>query len=190
MKKTQHGWCGSTRSRDIGRSAYLLAERRQVTVMFSDLVGSTALSGRMDPEDLREVISALPKRRRRDRAAFRRLRREVHARGRRRAGRARGVWVNRGSKRSRRPADARWYCDRTGGSRRPDRIGCFSGASHRRRYAEPCGASQQQVEFFFPAHEVGQSVRVHWSPILSLEVTWLLPLSTTYLRMSWIAGKF
>jgi class 3 adenylate cyclase/tRNA A37 threonylcarbamoyladenosine biosynthesis protein TsaE len=34
------------------------AERRQVTVMFSDLVGSTALSFRMDPEDLREVISA------------------------------------------------------------------------------------------------------------------------------------
>src|SRR5229473_6528195 len=34
------------------------AERRQVTVMFTDLVGSTALSARMDPEDLREVISA------------------------------------------------------------------------------------------------------------------------------------
>ena len=34
------------------------AERRQVTVMFADLVGSTALSARMDPEDLREVISA------------------------------------------------------------------------------------------------------------------------------------
>ena len=34
------------------------AERRQVTVMFSDLVGSTALSARMDPEDLREVITA------------------------------------------------------------------------------------------------------------------------------------
>jgi class 3 adenylate cyclase/predicted ATPase len=34
------------------------AERRQVTVMFSDLVGSTALSARMDLEDLREVISA------------------------------------------------------------------------------------------------------------------------------------
>ena len=33
------------------------AERRQVTVMFSDLVGSTALSARMDPEDLREVIT-------------------------------------------------------------------------------------------------------------------------------------
>jgi class 3 adenylate cyclase len=34
------------------------AERRQVTVMFSDLVGSTALSARIDPEDLREIISA------------------------------------------------------------------------------------------------------------------------------------
>src|SRR6516225_2877148 len=32
------------------------AERRQVTVMFSDLVESTALSARMDPEDFREVI--------------------------------------------------------------------------------------------------------------------------------------
>src|SRR5215475_9470782 len=34
------------------------AERRQVTVLFSDLVGSAALSTRMDPEDLRVVISA------------------------------------------------------------------------------------------------------------------------------------
>src|SRR5215475_6008930 len=34
------------------------AEPRQVTVMFCDLVGSTALSTRMDPEDLREIISA------------------------------------------------------------------------------------------------------------------------------------
>jgi class 3 adenylate cyclase len=38
------------------------AERRQVTVMFSDLVGSTALSAHMDSEDLREVISAYQKR--------------------------------------------------------------------------------------------------------------------------------
>jgi predicted ATPase/class 3 adenylate cyclase len=37
------------------------AERRQVTVLFSDLVGSTALSARMDPEDLREVFSAYQK---------------------------------------------------------------------------------------------------------------------------------
>lgn len=37
------------------------AERRQVTVMFSDLVGSTALSTRLDPEDMRDVISAYQK---------------------------------------------------------------------------------------------------------------------------------
>ena len=37
------------------------AERRHVTVMFSDLVGSTAMSTRMDPEDLREVISSYQK---------------------------------------------------------------------------------------------------------------------------------
>ena len=37
------------------------AERRQITVMFSDLVGSTTLSARMDPEDLRELISAYHK---------------------------------------------------------------------------------------------------------------------------------
>ena len=43
------------------RKAQDTAERRQVTVMFSDLVGSTALSARMDPEDLRELISAYQK---------------------------------------------------------------------------------------------------------------------------------
>src|SRR6516225_10148831 len=37
------------------------AERRQITVVFSDLVGSTALSAHMDQEDLREVISAYQK---------------------------------------------------------------------------------------------------------------------------------
>src|SRR6476620_5453895 len=34
------------------------AERRQLTVMFCDLVGSTALSEQLDPEDLREVVRA------------------------------------------------------------------------------------------------------------------------------------
>jgi class 3 adenylate cyclase len=34
------------------------AERRQLTVMFCDLVGSTELSSRLDPEDYREVIAA------------------------------------------------------------------------------------------------------------------------------------
>ncbi|TIM36661.1 hypothetical protein, partial [Mesorhizobium sp.] len=31
-------------------------ERRQLTVMFTDLVGSTALSARLDPEEMREII--------------------------------------------------------------------------------------------------------------------------------------
>src|SRR6266545_4829565 len=36
----------------------LYAERRQLTVLFCDLVGSTALSSQLDPEDLREVVRA------------------------------------------------------------------------------------------------------------------------------------
>jgi class 3 adenylate cyclase len=38
------------------------AERRQLTVMFCDLVGSTALSARLDPEELREIIGAYHRR--------------------------------------------------------------------------------------------------------------------------------
>jgi class 3 adenylate cyclase/predicted ATPase len=34
------------------------AERRQLTVMFCDLVGSTTLSARLDPEDMREIVGA------------------------------------------------------------------------------------------------------------------------------------
>jgi hypothetical protein len=37
---------------------YTTAERRQLTVMFCDLVDSTALSARLDPEDLRAIIGA------------------------------------------------------------------------------------------------------------------------------------
>ena len=40
------------------RAAEVVAERRQLTVMFVDLVGSTALASRLDPEDLREIIGA------------------------------------------------------------------------------------------------------------------------------------
>ncbi len=40
---------------DSGRSE---AERRQLTVLFCDLVGSTALSAQLDPEELREVVRA------------------------------------------------------------------------------------------------------------------------------------
>jgi class 3 adenylate cyclase len=34
------------------------AERRQITVLFCDIVGSTPLSARLDPEELREVLAA------------------------------------------------------------------------------------------------------------------------------------
>jgi class 3 adenylate cyclase/tetratricopeptide (TPR) repeat protein len=60
---------GGPPTRDAARSAAKVtsaptssppigAERRQLTVMFCDLVGSTALSARLDPEDLREIIGA------------------------------------------------------------------------------------------------------------------------------------
>ena len=42
----------------IDRSLKDAAERRHLTVMFCDLVGSTALSARLDPEDMRQVIAA------------------------------------------------------------------------------------------------------------------------------------
>ena len=42
----------------LAPSTQSLAERRQLTVMFCDLVDSTALSAQLDPEELREVIQA------------------------------------------------------------------------------------------------------------------------------------
>src|SRR4051794_39267894 len=41
---------------DVRSEARPTAERRRLTVMFVDLVGSTALSGRLDPEEMREVL--------------------------------------------------------------------------------------------------------------------------------------
>jgi class 3 adenylate cyclase/predicted ATPase len=48
-----------SRAKDLGSrtGSQIQAERRQLTVMFCDLVGSTALSTRLDPEDLREVMA-------------------------------------------------------------------------------------------------------------------------------------
>lgn len=43
-------------SRPLMRTRH--AERRHLTVMFADLVGSTALSERLDPEDMREILAA------------------------------------------------------------------------------------------------------------------------------------
>ena len=132
------------------------AERRQVTVMFSDLVGSTALSARMDPEDLREVISAYQK------CVAETVGRfggfvakymgdgvliyfgypQAHEDDAERAVRAGLELVTAVSdlKTHARPPDARRHRDWPSGSRRSDRIGRVSGASHRGRNAEPCGA--------------------------------------------------
>src|SRR5919206_40984 len=52
-------WVGEPSAWPSARS--LSAERRHLTVMFCDLIGSTALSARLDPEDLREVIAAYHK---------------------------------------------------------------------------------------------------------------------------------
>ena len=60
---------GAPATRDVAQSALSVtsapasppiidAERRQLTVMFCDLVGSTPLSTRFDPEDLREIVGA------------------------------------------------------------------------------------------------------------------------------------
>ena len=132
------------------------AERRQVTVMFSDLVGSTALSARMDPEDLREVISAYQK------CVAETVQRfggfvakymgdgvlvyfgypQAHEDDAERAVRAglELVAAVGGSEDPRSTANPRRHRHRVGRRRRPDRIGCCSGASDRRRDAEPCGA--------------------------------------------------
>jgi len=52
------GDCGSSLSAGAPKPKTSEAERRQLTVMFCDLVGSTALSERLDPEDLRDVITS------------------------------------------------------------------------------------------------------------------------------------
>jgi class 3 adenylate cyclase len=57
----QNGWSAIVQLEIQAKPSLEAAERRQVTVMFSDLVGSTALSARMDPEDLREIISSYQK---------------------------------------------------------------------------------------------------------------------------------
>ena len=132
------------------------AERRQVTVMFSDLVGSTALSARMDPEDLREVISAYQK------CVAETVQRfggfvakymgdgvlvyfgypQAHEDDAERAVRAglELVAAVGGSEDPRAPTDPCRHRNGTGGSRRSDRLGRFSRASNRRRDAEPCRA--------------------------------------------------
>ncbi len=122
------------------------AERRQLTVMFCDLAGSTALSARLDPEDMRRDHSCLPGRLLGGRGALRRPCRKVHgrrhsrlfrlstrARRRRRtggAGRARNRCARAAARdprrRAARGADRRR--DRAGRGRRPHRSGIGPGA--------------------------------------------------------------
>ena len=157
------------------------AERRQVTVMFSDLVGSTALSARMDPEDLREVISAYQK------CVAETVQRfggfvakymgdgvlvyfgypQAHEDDAERAVRAGLELVAAVSAlKTHAPlADARRHRNGPRGRRRSDRIGRFSGASHRRRDAEPCGTlaghcgAEQRRDCREHSEARGQSVR-------------------------------
>src|SRR5579883_375965 len=51
-------YCGNCGAALAAGARLGVPERRQVTVLFCDLVGSTALSARLDPEDMREVIVA------------------------------------------------------------------------------------------------------------------------------------
>jgi hypothetical protein len=129
------------------------AERRQVTVMFSDLVGSTALSARMDPEDLREVISVYQK------CVAETVQRfggfvakymgdgvlvyfgypQAHEDDAERAMRAGLELVTAVSalKTHAPPSDACRHRNGPRGSRGPDWHGSFSGASNRRRDTKP-----------------------------------------------------
>src|ERR1022692_4463676 len=50
------GSCGAALS-DSGKASELGGERRHLSVMFCDLVGSTALSEELDPEDFRETVN-------------------------------------------------------------------------------------------------------------------------------------
>jgi class 3 adenylate cyclase/predicted ATPase len=52
------GQAGPAAQISVSAAARADAERRQLSVMFCDMVGSTELSARLDPEDLREVIGA------------------------------------------------------------------------------------------------------------------------------------
>jgi hypothetical protein len=128
-------------------------ERRYVTVLFSDLVGSTALSTRLDPEDLRDVIAIY------QRCVEETVRRfdgfvakflgdgvlvyfgypEAHEDDPERAVRA-GLELVAAVKV---PSDPRaaggasWHRDRLGCCRRPDRLRRFSGAFHRWQDPKP-----------------------------------------------------
>ena len=127
------------------------AERRQLTVMFCDLVGSTALSGRLDPEDLRRIIGAY------HRCCAELIDRDggfvakymgdgvlsyfgyphAHEHDAKRAVR---TGLPKLTTAAHALASARRHRDGSRCGRRPDRLGRSSRARHRRRDPQPCGA--------------------------------------------------
>ena len=125
------------------------AERRQLTVMFCDLVDSTSLSTRVDPEDSARPDALLPGARRGPDRPLRWLHRALHgrrdpgvlrlparARGRRRAVRAGGAGHRRGVRRPR-GRGAPGGRHRAGGGGRPGRRRCLGGADRGGRDAQP-----------------------------------------------------
>ena len=64
----------------VGHDSPMAEERRLVTVLFADVVGSTALGEALDPEDVRALLAPPVRDRDRCRGAPRRPRREVHRR--------------------------------------------------------------------------------------------------------------
>ena len=156
------------------------AERRQVTVMFSDLVGSTALSARMDPEDLREVISAYQKcvaetvgrfggfvaKYMGDGVLVYLVYPQAHEDDAERAVRAGLELVAAVSAlKTHAPLQTRVGIATGLVGRRSDRLRRFSGASHRGRDAEPCRAFAERCRAEQRSHcgehseAPGQSVR-------------------------------
>ena len=156
-------WCG-TRLPDASialANAASEAERRPVSVMFCDLVGSTALSTRLDPEDLREVIASLSGRASRDDRALRRLHRALCRRRRadlfRLAARRRkttpsvrcarrSMWSRRSAAtpiRGERLARAHRHRHRPRGRRRSIGVGRRTAADGDRRDAEPRRAAAE-----------------------------------------------
>ena len=132
-------------------------ERRQLTVMFCDLVGSTALAARLDPEDMSDIIRAFQGAVSAAAARFEGFVAKFMGdgalvyfgyppgpRGRRRTGRARRGRARRGragvARRSRCCAgSAIWNRDWAGGRRRIDGRGRGARARRRRRDAESRG---------------------------------------------------
>ena len=137
-----------------GHPSASAAERRHITVLFCDIVGSTPLSARLDPEELREVLTAYqavvasrgcwqarlyrPVRRRRRAGVFWLAERRRGARRKRRARRP-------GDHRGGRSPAALGACrdrDRTGRHRRPGRCRCRSDCHGSGRNAKPrCAAA-------------------------------------------------